>query len=309
MPGEWIGRVELLSEQWRLTAVAALFFLGVATRRAGWAGAAQGRWLLNFVFYVALPTLVFGALAGAPLSREHALLPAIAVLTSLTGWAAAAFLARRFRLPKTGEGAMSLCAMSINIAMIYPFASLSLSTTAFSQLVMFDMGHAVMAWTFNTVVACKYGGHTGDIPVLLRRSLAAPPLWVLAFALALNFGGAAPPRNLLQHILVTGQLLVLLVPFAMGLLVSAAGMRRPEVAASVVLRSGLGGLVGLALGLSFGLTSTALGVAALGAAAPVGFTAVVLSAREGLDLELAASAAAISVFLGSLWIPLAVMFV
>ena len=109
--------------------------------------------------------------------------------------------------------------------------------------------------------------------------------------------------------LVTGQMLVLLVPLAMGLLVSAAGIRRPEVITSVVLRSGFGGLVGLTLALLFGLKGTAAGVAALGAAAPVGFTAVVLSAREGLDLELTASAAAISVFLGSLWIPVAVALV
>ena len=68
------------------------------------------------------------------------MLPLIAVCTTLMGWAAAAFLARRFNLPKKGEGAMSLCAMSMNIAMIYPFASLSLRTAAFSQLVMFDMG-------------------------------------------------------------------------------------------------------------------------------------------------------------------------
>jgi predicted permease len=301
--------MDFLFEHWRLSAVAALFFLGVLLRRARLASPAHGRWLLNFVFYVALPTLIFGALAGVTLAREHALLPAIAVLTSLIGWAAAAFWARRFRLPKTGEGAMSLCAMSINMAMIYPFASLSLGTVAFSQLVMFDMGHAVMAWTVTTVVACKYGGHTGDIPVLLRRSLAAPPLWVLVIALALNLAGASPSREVLRQVLVIGQLLVLLVPLAMGLLASAAGMRRPEVAASVVLRSGLGGLVGLTLGMCFGLEGTAAGVAALGAAAPVGFTAVVLSAREGLDLELAASAAAISVFLGSLWIPLAVTFV
>ena len=108
---------------------------------------------------------------------------------------------------------------------------------------------------------------------------------------------------------MTGQVLVLLVPLAMGLLVSAAGMRRPEAITSVVLRTGFGGLVGFTLALLFGLTGTAAGVAALGAAAPIGFTAVVLSAREGLDLELTASAAAISVFLGSLWIPLAVTFV
>jgi len=298
-----------LVDHWRLAAVAAVFFLGVTLRRAGWAGAAQGRALLNFVFYVVLPILIFGALSGVTLAREHALLPAIAVCTALAGWAAAALLARRFRLPKKGEGAMSLCAMSMNIAMIYPFASLSLSPPAFSQLVMYDMGHAVMAWTLTTVVACKYGGHTDDIPVLLRRALAAPPLWILFLALGLNVGDVPLSHDLIHYCLVTGQVLVLLVPLAMGLLVSAAGMRRPEVIASVALRSGFGGLVGFTLALLFGLTGTAAGVAALGAAAPIGFTAVVLSAREGLDLELTASAAAISAFLGSLWIPLAVVLV
>jgi predicted permease len=301
--------VSLLLDHWRLAAVAALFFLGVALRRAGWSGPAQGRWLLNFVFYVALPVLILGALSGVRLAREHALLPVIALCTTLVCWAAAAFVARRFGLPKKGEGAMSLCAMSMNIAMVYPFATLSFSATAFSQLVVFDMGHAVMAWTFTTVVACKYGGQTGDIPVLLRRSLAAPPLWGLFIALTLNLSGAPLPRDWLHYLLVTGQLLVLIVPLAMGLLVSAAGMRRREVITSVALRSVLGGCTGLTLGVLFGLEGTAAGVAALAAAAPVGFTAVVLSAREGLDLELAASAAAISVFLGSLWLPLAVMFV
>jgi len=298
-----------LIDHWRLAAVAAVFFLGVLLRRAGWAGAAQGRALLNFVFYVVLPILIFGALSGVTLAREHALLPAIAVCTALAGWAAAAFLARRFRLPKKGEGAMSLCAMSMNIAMIYPFASLSLNAPAFSQLVMYDMGHAVMAWTLTTVVACKYGGHTDDIPVLLRRALAAPPLWVLFLALALNVSDVPLSSDLVRYCLLAGQLLVLLVPLAMGLLVSAAGMRRPEVIASVALRSGFGGLAGFALAWLFGLQGTAAAIAALGAAAPVGFTAVVLSAREGLDLELTASAAAISVFLGSLWIPVAVSFV
>jgi len=301
--------VEFFLDHWRLAAVAALFFVGVVTRRAGLASPVHGRWLLNFVFYVGLPILIFGALTGATLAREHALLPAIAICTGLVGWAAAAFLARRFGLPKKSEGAMSLCAMSMNIAMIYPFASLSLGTLAFSQLVMFDMGHAVMAWTLTTIVACKYGGHTDDIPVLLRRALAAPPLWILFLALALNVAGAPISRDLLHEILVIGQLLVLLVPLAMGLLVSAAGMRRREVITSVVLRSALGGLVGFGLALLFGLEGTAAGIAALGASAPVGFTAVVLSAREGLDIELTASAAAISVFLGSLWIPLAVTFV
>jgi len=94
-----------------------------------------------------------------------------------------------------------------------------------------------------------------------------------------------------------------------SLLVSARGMRRPEVIAAVVLRTGLGALLGLALAWLFHLEGTGAAIAIIGAAAPIGFTSVVLSAREGLDLDLAASAAAISVFLGSLWIPLAMLFV
>jgi len=296
-------------EHWRLAAIAALFFAGVILRRAGWAGPTHGRWLLNFVFYVGLPILIFGALTGVTLAREHAVLPAIAVCTALLGWAAAVFLARRLALPSKTEGAMSLCAMSMNISMIYPFASLALGTAAFSQLVMFDMGHAVLAWTVTTVAACKYGGHTGDIPVLLWRALAAPPLWFLFLALGLNVADAPIPRSFLHQVLVLGQMLVLLVPLSMGLLVSAAGMRRPEVIATVCLRSALGGVVAFGLAWLFGLEGPALRIAALGASAPVGFTAVVLSAREGLDLELTASAAAISVFLGSLWIPFAVTLI
>jgi len=301
--------VDLLIANWRLAAVAALFFVGVALRRAGWAKADHGRALLTFVFNVALPILIFGALTGVPLAREHALLPVAAICISLAGWGAAAFIARRFGLPKPGEGALVLCAMSINNSMIYPFAALSLGATAFSQLVMFDMGHAVLVWTVTTVVACKYGGHADDIPVLLKRTLAAPPLWVLITALVLNVGGAPVSREALHHVLLTGQVLILLVPLAMGLLVSARGMRRPEVLTAVVLRSLFGLLVGGILVWAFQLSGTGASIALIGAAAPIGFTAVVLSSREGLDIELAASAAAISVFLGSLWIPLVMMFV
>jgi predicted permease len=301
--------VDLIIANWRLAAVAALFFCGVAMRRADWAGAVHGRALLQFVFNVALPILILGALTGVPLSRAHALLPVTAICTSLAGFGAAVLAARRFGLSRTGEGALVMCAMCINVSMVYPFAALSLGAAAFSQLVMFDMGHAVVVWTVTTVVACKYGGHADDIPVLLKRTLGAPPLLAMILALTLNLSAVSVPPGLLHGVLFTGQMLILLVPLAMGLLVSARGMRRPEVIAAVALRTGFGALLGIGLGWLFHLTGTAAAIAVIGAAAPIGFTSVVLSAREGLDLDLAASAAAISVFLGSLWIPAAMVFV
>jgi predicted permease len=305
--------VDSLLMHWRLAAIAALFFLGVILRRLGWAGDVQGRWLLNFVFFIGLPILIFGALAGLPMAREHLLLPVAAVCVSLFGFGVAVWVARRFALSRVGEGSLALCAMSMNVSMIYPFAALSLAPEPFAELVMFDMGHAVMAWTVTTVIACKYGGHRDDIPVLLLRTLAAPPLWVLALALGLNFADAPIPQEFLGVVLRVGQGCVLLVPLAMGLLVSARGLKRPEVWSAVAIRSLLGLGVGLALGWLllgiWGFDAQMARVVALGAAAPIGFTAVVLSAREGLDIELTASAAAIAVFAGAVWIPLAVTFV
>jgi predicted permease len=42
----------------------------------------------------------------------------------------------------------------------------------------------------------------------------------------------------------------------------------------------------------------------MGAAAPIGFNAVVLASREGLNRDLSASAASISVLLGFVYVPL-----
>jgi hypothetical protein len=301
--------VEWIVTHWRLAAIAALFFLGVALRRGGWVPISTGKTLLNLVFNVGLPLLVLGALGAVTLERQHALLPATAVGTVLLCWAAAAFAARRFELPKRSEGAMALAAMSINVSMVYPFAALSFSPAEFSQLVMFDMGHAVCVWTLGTVVACSYGGHRGDIPVLLRRVLGAPALWVLLIVFGLKIAEVRLPDKALQVSLSVGQAFVLLVPLAMGLLVSGGAMQKPAVMTAVALRSGLGGLAGFTLATLFGLSGTAHSIATIAAAAPVGFSAVVLSGREDLDLEIAASAAAISVFLGSLWIPFAVALV
>ena len=83
-----------------------------------------------------------------------------------------------------------------------------------------------MAWTLTTVVACQYGGHAGDIALLLRRSLAAPPLWILVHRPGTQCGGRTLSSDLLSKILVVGQCLVLLVPLAMGLLVSGGDRRR-----------------------------------------------------------------------------------
>jgi predicted permease len=72
----------------------------------------------------------------------------------------------------------------------------------------------------------------------------------------------------------------------------------------------------LGIGLGVGITCVALlelnaltrAVLLVGSAAPIGFTVVVLTQREALDTELAASATSLSVLLGLLYIPLALLW-
>ena len=70
----------------------------------------HGRKLLNFVFNVGLPILIFGALTGVPLAREHALLPVTAVCVSLLGWAAAAFVGPALGICRKPAKARCRCA-------------------------------------------------------------------------------------------------------------------------------------------------------------------------------------------------------
>jgi predicted permease len=102
-----------------------------------------------------------------------------------------------------------------------------------------------------------------------------------------------------------GRLILLLVVLALGVLFDARLLRSRLLVAALALRIPLGLVLGLACAELFGLTGLARAVLLLGAAAPIGFSAVVIANRESLDRDLAASAASISVLLALVYVPLA----
>ena len=115
--------------------------------------------------------------------------------------------------------------------------------------------------------------------------------------------GAPISRDLLHQILVVGPAAGAASTARDGICWSAP----PACAAaskslSVVLRSALGEARRLHAGMLFGLTGTAAGIAALEAhRLPSVSRRWCCRRAKDSDLELTASAAAISVFLGSLW--------
>ena len=155
------------------------------------------------------------------------------------------------------------------------------------------------------MLAAWYGGHGANLAGIVRRALTFPPLWALLAALAINATDTALPEWLVMILRVVGQTILLLVIVALGVLFDARLMRDKRVLVALSLRMLLGLLFGLVLVWIFDLDGLTRAVLILGAAAPIGFSAVVFADREGLHRESSASAASISVLLGLVYVPLA----
>jgi predicted permease len=127
----------------------------------------------------------------------------------------------------------------------------------------------------------------------------------LIAALLLNVSGVALPDWLTMVLGNVGRWILLLVIVALGVLFDAKLLRDGRVLATLALRIPLGLALGYLCVELFGLTGLTRSVVLLGAAAPIGFSAVVIANREQLNRELAASAASISVLLALAYVPLA----
>jgi predicted permease len=286
-----------------LAAIAILFVAGVLLRRLGWLEARHAAQLLRVVVNVGLPALVMGTLSRVRIDADLLVLPAIAsavmVIAGASAWAAARLLKR----PRRTEGALVVSAMAMNLVFVFPFVFLAWGPEALARMVIFDIGNAVTQWTLVYFLAARYGGGAIHVGAALQRVALAPPFVAIFAAITVN--RLAPPAwpLLLDALRLVGQGLTLLVVLAVGLLFEARRLAAPDVLAAVSLRCGLGLATGALLAYALGFDRSLAAVAIVGCAAPVGFGAVVMAEREGLDLGLAAAAVSLSALVALIVLP------
>ncbi len=283
----------------------ALFVVGLIGRRLGWLTPAHGGRILNVVMTVGLPALFVADVSRLPLRAELLLLPALAVAVMSVTLLVAVVLARAWRLDRPTFGAFVISSMAINNGFLFPFVIAGWGSAAFAQLALFDLGNAIMNCTVIYAIAAVFGGHAAGLGAIVRRVVTFPPLWGLAVALAINLSGWQLPEPVPQILGGAGRLIVLGVILALGILFDARVLRSRLAPTAVLLRVGLGLLLGVLAVHWFDLTGVTRQVVLLGCAAPIGFNVVVIANREHLDRELAASAASLSVLLGLVYVPLA----
>jgi predicted permease len=294
-----------MSVEIRIALLVGLFAAGLLLRRLRLLQPAHAGRMLRLVITVGLPALFLADVSRIALDLHLMALPASSLIIMLVTLAASLAVGRAMGLPPTEQGAMTLCGVSLNNGFLFPFVIAAWGPAAFAQLALFDFGHIIGQSTFVAALAAWYGGHRAGVAAMLRKALAFPPLWAVLAALAINLAGLALPGWMTLTLGTVGRLILLLVIVALGVLFDARLILDRRVLATLALRLGLGVLLGVLLVWVFGLTGQARAVLLLGAAAPIGFTAVVFADREHLHRELAASAASLSVLLGLVYVPLA----
>lgn len=294
-----------MSPELRIALLIALFVAGFIARRRAWLAPAQAGMMLRLVITVGLPALFIADVSRIPLQRDLVSLPISSLAIMLLTLFATVLVGRAMRLPRTEQGAMTLCAISLNNGFLFPFVIAAWGQPGFAQLALYDFGHIIGQSTFVYMLAAWYGGHAMHAGAILKRALTFPPLWALLAALAINASDVELPAWLVTPLRFVGQTILLLVIVALGVLFDARLLRDARVMVTLALRGVLGLLLGLLMVWIFDLEGLTRAVVILGAIAPIGFSAVVFSDREGLHRELAASAASISVLLGLAYVPLA----
>lgn len=289
----------------RIFLLIALFVAGLVARRRGWLAPPQAGSMLRLVITVGLPALFIADVSRIELRADLVSLPLSSLAIMLVTLGISLWAGRAMRLSRAEQGAFTLCGVSINNGFLFPFVIAAWGAEGFAQMALFDFGHVIGQSTFVYALAAWYGGHGASVAGILRRIFTFPPLWAVLVALALNVSDVALPEWLVVILRTVGQFVLLLVIVALGVLFDARLLRDGRVLAAVGLRMVLGLALGLALAWAFDLEGLTRSVLILGAAAPIGFSAVVFADREKLHRELAASAASISVLVGLVCVPLA----
>lgn len=195
-------------------------------------------------------------------------------------------------------------ALSMNLAFVFPFAAAAGGTELLARFVLFDAGNAFTQLTLLSFLAARYGHGGATLRVALSRAVRMPPLWALVAALVLNATRAPVPAAIYEALAQVGRALMFAGPFAIGLVADSGRFRSAPMWITVVARTGAGAAAGAAIAWVFGLDAAWSTTVTIGCGAPIGYMAVMLAARDGLDAPLAATAAAVSAFAAAFWLPL-----
>lgn len=283
-----------------------ILFLGAALLRASnLLNRSHAERLAALVFSISLPATILVSLDGIQFTYAAWRLPLAACFVTLPMLVVAWQLSQLLHLPRLTRGGFLLGTGCINsIYFAYPVILATFGDEGLARAVLFDLGQTTLTLTLLYGLALWHGSGSTHAGSAMRRLIAAPPLWALIGILVLKLFGLHLPiwlRELLMPVHMTTTPLASLV---LGLSISISGQGNLSLAAlGVLVRMGVGVLLGFAAAEVLHLAGVERAVVILVAGMPSAVTAVIFAAETGLDEELVASIVALSVGAGVALLP------
>jgi predicted permease len=226
----------------------------------------------------------------ADLERSLILVPIIALAVHIILVCVAIAASRAMRLNRPSTGAM-IVASAVGNTGFFGVPLIANSGPGFSPLaaVMFDtFATGLITWTSTVAVGSAYGLATDDRRVEWRqvgKALLLPPNWFLVAGLVLNLAGyreADLPEVILRPLQIASGAVLPLVMMYVGMMLAPRGISRviPQVAAVVVMRLALAGLIGFALAWALGLRGDVLHTVVLMASMPTAIMSLVIGGGQ-----------------------------
>lgn len=293
----------------KIASVIFIFALGYILKRIRLLKPADGDVLMKIVFYVAAPCLIFLSVSKAEITTALLLLPLSAGLIIFTTFWLAYYTAKFYRLPPSTFGAFLAASLIMNNGFMMSFVFAVFGEDGLARLVMFDFANGLITFTFVYYLACRYGAQQMGKKVKLHKFFLAPPLWGLLIGLLFNLAGIEVGKAVTGFLQPLASLLIPLIMLSLGIYFTPRFTPFKPMITAVILRMGVGFLLGLVFIELFGFEGLNKKIVLLCSMAPVGFNTIVFASLEKLDKQFAAGVVSLGIITGVIVIPLVILLI
>jgi len=294
-----------------------IILAGVACRRfrIGSIDADSLRQGINvMVLNIFLPALCVKTLYTASLDIETILIPATAIVTTLSTLALAVMvytlLNRIMHLTPQETGVLIISAAFGNVTYLgLPVLTGLYGPGAAKYALFYDLlATTPVLWLAGASLASRYGENRKmNLRESIMTIITLPPIWGIACGIALNLTGFPLPAFFLKALDMLGSLVVPLMIFSIGLALTMPRVNHAyAIIPAVIIKMAVSPFISFTTAQSLGLQGQALSATLLEGAMPTMVLSLLIAARFKLDIALSAFIIVVTTVLSFFTLPLAV---
>lgn len=258
-----------------------------------------------------LPALCIKTLYQSPVDLETVLVPAAAWITTgvslLLAVGIYAALGQRMHLSPQEKGVLVIAAAFGNVTYLgLPVLTSLYGSTAAKYALYYDLlATTPLLWLAGAALASKYGeGRKFDLKESWKTIACLPPVWGIFIGMALHQLRVPLPLSVLKTLDMLGSLVVPLMIFSIGLALSLPKVSHAyAVIPAVLIKLAAGPVIAYAAAGMLGLTGVALTSCSIEGAMPAMVLSLLVAARFGLDVSLAAFVIVVTTVLSFFTLP------